>query len=96
MTHYDVIIIGGRPAGASLAVRLAKGGLKTLVLDRATFPSKPAVPSMPLILPHTLQLLDEIGIPNWKENLIILEELNTIENTPTLYKNQIVRTRKAL
>ncbi|GAB5492101.1 MAG: hypothetical protein Phog2KO_23160 [Phototrophicaceae bacterium] len=63
MTHYDVIIIGGRPAGASLAVRLAKGGLNTLVVDRATFPSKPAVPSMPLILPHTLELLDEVGIP---------------------------------
>lgn len=63
MTHYDAIIIGGRPAGASLAVRLAQGGLTTLLVDRATFPSKPAVPSMPLILPHTLQLLEEIGIP---------------------------------
>lgn len=62
MTHHDVIIIGGRPAGASLAVRLAKGGLNVLIVDRATFPSKPAVPSMPLILPHTLQMLEEIGI----------------------------------
>ncbi|MEM9955702.1 MAG: NAD(P)/FAD-dependent oxidoreductase [Chloroflexota bacterium] len=61
--HYDTIIIGGRPAGASLALRLAKGDLNVLVVDRATFPSKPAVPSMPLVLPHTLQMLDEIGIP---------------------------------
>ncbi|MDQ7025436.1 MAG: NAD(P)/FAD-dependent oxidoreductase [Anaerolineae bacterium] len=63
MTHYDAIIIGGRPAGASLAVHLARGGMTVLVVDRATFPSKPAIPSMPLILPHTLDLLDEIGIP---------------------------------
>jgi len=62
MTNYDIIIVGGRPAGASLAVRLAQGGLSILVVDRATFPSKPAVPSMPLIMPHTLQILQEIGI----------------------------------
>lgn len=62
MGTYDAIIVGGRAAGASLAVRLAQGGLSILVVDRATFPSKPAVPSMPIVLPHTLQLLDEIGI----------------------------------
>ncbi|MGB7341761.1 MAG: NAD(P)/FAD-dependent oxidoreductase [Phototrophicaceae bacterium] len=61
-SHYDAIIIGGRPAGASLALRLAKGDLNVLVVDRATFPSKPAVPSMPLILPHTLLMLEELGI----------------------------------
>ena len=61
--NFDAIIIGGRPAGASLAVHLSKGGMRVLVVDRATFPSKPAVPSMPLILPHTLELLSEIGIP---------------------------------
>lgn len=48
--QYDVIIIGGRHAGASLAIRLAQGGLHVLVVDRAIFPSRPAVPSMPLIL----------------------------------------------
>lgn len=63
MSHYDAIIIGGRPSGASLAIHLAKANLSVLVVDRATFPDKPAVPSMPLILPHTLQLLEEIGIP---------------------------------
>ena len=62
MSQFNVIVIGGRPAGASLAIRLAQGGLKVLVVDRATFPSKPAVPSMPLILPHTLDILGEVGI----------------------------------
>lgn len=59
---YDVIIIGGRAAGASLAVRLAEENFSVLVLDRATFPSPPSVPSVPLILPHTVKLLAEIGI----------------------------------
>ena len=36
---YDVIIVGARAAGSPLAMRLARGGLNVLVVDRATFPS---------------------------------------------------------
>jgi flavin-dependent dehydrogenase len=60
--HYDVIIIGGRCAGASLALRLAGNNLKILLVDRATFPSLPSVPSAPFIHPATMRLLDELGI----------------------------------
>jgi 2-polyprenyl-6-methoxyphenol hydroxylase-like FAD-dependent oxidoreductase len=35
---YDVIIIGGGPAGATAATILADAGLKTLVLERTQFP----------------------------------------------------------
>jgi 2-polyprenyl-6-methoxyphenol hydroxylase-like FAD-dependent oxidoreductase len=58
---YDVAIVGGRPAGASLALRLGAAGLRVLVLDRADFPSRPAV-SAPFLLPHALMLLDELGL----------------------------------
>src|SRR5690242_5874502 len=58
--HYDVIIVGGRPAGATLAARLGVQGLRVLLLERATFPSLPAA-SSPIIYSPTLQLLDEIG-----------------------------------
>lgn len=33
-THYDVIIIGGGPAGATAAIYTARADLKTLVLDK--------------------------------------------------------------
>lgn len=59
-THYNVIIVGGRPAGASLAARLGQQNIKTLIIERATFPSGAAV-SSPFILAHTMELLDEIG-----------------------------------
>ena len=59
---YDVIIIGGRCAGASLALRLAGHDLKILLLDRATFPSAPSVPSAPHVHPGAMRLLDELGI----------------------------------
>lgn len=57
---YDVIIIGGRPAGSTLAARLGKQGLRVLILERAEFPSLPAV-SSPMINAATLELLDEIS-----------------------------------
>ncbi|EYF08350.1 NAD(P)/FAD-dependent oxidoreductase [Chondromyces apiculatus] len=61
-TLYDVIIVGGRPAGASLAARLGKQGLSVLVVDKATFPSPPEVPSSAVIYPSAMRLLDEIGV----------------------------------
>lgn len=60
--HYDVIIVGGRCAGASLAIRLGGAGLRVLLLDRAKFPSLPSVPTSPFIQPSTMRLMDELGI----------------------------------
>ncbi|HMA37587.1 MAG TPA: NAD(P)/FAD-dependent oxidoreductase [Chloroflexia bacterium] len=59
-TDYDVIIVGGRPAGATLAARLGQAGLRVLLLERATFPSLPAA-SCPAIYTGTMAMLDEIG-----------------------------------
>jgi flavin-dependent dehydrogenase len=57
---YDVIVVGGRPSGSTLAARLGQAGLRVLLLDRSAFPSLPAV-SSPIIYSCTMQLLDEIG-----------------------------------
>jgi len=55
--HYDVIIVGGRPAGSTLAARLGKQGLHVMMLERAEFPSLPAA-SSPIIFAPAMQLLD--------------------------------------
>lgn len=60
---FDVIIVGGRPAGASLAAHLGAQGVKVLVVDRSLFPSLPGVPSSPVLFPCGMTLLGEIGIP---------------------------------
>ena len=60
--QYDVIIVGGRVAGSSLAIRLGGENLRVLLIDRAAFPSWPAVPSSPLVHPGTMRLLDELGL----------------------------------
>src|SRR4051794_35176620 len=61
-SKYDVLIVGGRPAGASLAARLGAQGRSVLVVDKARFPSPPSVPSCPVIYPAAMQLLDELGV----------------------------------
>jgi flavin-dependent dehydrogenase len=38
MTNWDVVVIGGGPAGSTAAAFAAKAGLKTLLIDRAVFP----------------------------------------------------------
>src|SRR5688500_17080548 len=73
--HYDVIVVGGRPSGASLAIRLGRQGWRVLLLERATFPSLPAV-SLPAIFAGAMQLLDELGLP----------ESDYARNTPRLYR----------
>ena len=39
MDTFDVVIVGGRVAGSTLASLLGAGGLKVLLLERATFPA---------------------------------------------------------
>ncbi len=39
MSHYDVIVVGARVAGAPTAMLLANLGYRALLVDRATFPS---------------------------------------------------------
>jgi menaquinone-9 beta-reductase len=37
-THFDVVIVGAGPAGASCAALLAHGGIRVLLCDKAKFP----------------------------------------------------------
>jgi flavin-dependent dehydrogenase len=39
MTKYDAIVVGGRCAGSSTALLLARKGYRVLLVDKATFPS---------------------------------------------------------
>lgn len=61
--QFEVIIVGGRLAGSTLAARLAAQGVRVLLLDRARFPSLPGVPSSPILYPAAMDELDALGVP---------------------------------
>jgi menaquinone-9 beta-reductase len=58
--NLDVVIVGGRVAGASLAIHLARAGRKVVVVDRASFPS--GTTSTHVIYPKTIANLDRLGV----------------------------------
>lgn len=60
MDRYDAVVVGARPAGATLAALLARSGWRVLLVDRSHFPSDTV--STHMIFPDTLDLLDRLGV----------------------------------
>ncbi len=58
-SEYDVIVIGGGPAGATAATLLQRKGHRCLVLENSTFPRYHIGESL---IPHTFGTLDRLGL----------------------------------
>lgn len=80
-TEYDVIIVGARIAGASLAYELGRAGYKVLLVDKANFPSD--VLSTHNFFNNSVAMLREMGVlgkllatgtPTYKRAYVRLEE----------------------
>ncbi|GAB4528223.1 MAG: hypothetical protein Tsb0014_09410 [Pleurocapsa sp.] len=65
-SNYDVVIIGGGPAGSSLSVLLAQQGYEVLLLEREKFPRFHVGESL---LPATQLIWEKLGIRESLENL---------------------------
>src|SRR3954470_7825590 len=60
MSEKDAVIVGGRCAGSTLALALAKRGWDVAVVDRDTFPRETI--STHGVYPNTLARLDQLGV----------------------------------
>jgi flavin-dependent dehydrogenase len=58
--RFDVVVAGAGPAGAHLAIRLARAGYTVALLDRQRFPRRK--PCGEVMSPGCVPLLDEIGM----------------------------------
>src|SRR5436190_21094739 len=59
MTDADVLVVGGGPAGASVAFALARAGVRVHVIDRAHFP-RPK-PCAEYLSPEASRILADMG-----------------------------------
>jgi flavin-dependent dehydrogenase len=59
-TRHDVVIVGGGPAGASLAIRLGRAGFDVALLDRCRFPRRK--PCGEFMSPACLPILEDLGL----------------------------------
>ena len=60
-SRHDVVIVGARCAGATLATFLARAGASVLLLDKDRLPSDQIL-STHTIHPPGLDVLDEVGV----------------------------------
>ncbi len=60
MERWDVIVVGGGPAGSTTATLLARHGLRVLLLDRARFPREK--PCSDYVAPGARPVLAQLGV----------------------------------
>src|SRR5579859_7352868 len=62
----DVIVVGGGPAGSTAAALVAKSGLRTVLLDRETFPRDKACGDAVSL--SCFRVLRDLGLPQSEFN----------------------------
>lgn len=79
-SHYDVIVVGGGPAGSSAATFLGMAGKDVLLLDRAKFPREKTCGDG--ISGKSVRVLQELGITEGIKNVEHLDMYGVTFSSP--------------
>jgi len=79
-TEYDVLVIGGGPAGSALAGYLAMAGLSVAVFEREKFP-RPHVGES--LVPASTRIFTELGFMGQMETNGFLKKYGAVWTTPS-------------
>jgi 2-polyprenyl-6-methoxyphenol hydroxylase-like FAD-dependent oxidoreductase len=102
--HYDVIVVGGRCAGAATAMLLARGGLRVLVVEAAR-------PGTDTLSTHALMRAGVLLLDRWgllgavidagtpaivRTDFVYGDEVETVEISPTAGVSALRAPRRTL
>lgn len=73
--NTDVLVIGGGPAGSTIALRLAALGLEVVLVERCEFPRRRIGESVP---PTVLPLLDRLGVRDRMQSSKCVAEVGAV------------------
>ena len=92
ITNYDcdVLIVGGGPAGSSLAYHLAKEGRKVIVVEAEEFPRDKVCGDG--VSPIAVNELHKMNITNFDE----FNQANEINEVGLFVKNRTIKGEKCL
>jgi geranylgeranyl reductase family protein len=85
--RYDLIVVGAGPGGSSTAYHASRAGLRTLVLDRQSFPrDKPCGDGL---MPHAASEVAMMGLADWLEEPHhgVFTHFAVYTDTATLHQN---------
>ena len=67
--EFDVVVIGGGPAGSSAAVTAARSGLRVCILDKSVFPREKLCGG--LVTPRSKSIFQNVFDRKWKDDLFL-------------------------
>ncbi len=70
VTDYDVVILGGGPAGSAAAITLARGGRKVVILERDRLPRFKIGESL---LPFSTEAFDRLGVREKLDSCFVIK-----------------------
>jgi geranylgeranyl reductase family protein len=66
---FDIVVVGGGPAGSSAAYTAVRAGLHVCVIDKSVFPREKLCGG--LITPRTKRLFEKVFERTWKDGLVL-------------------------